>query len=236
MEYPLTLYLVYDELFNEIILKMENKVKILIADDHEIFRKGLKVILNRLKYVDVVGEAVNGQEIIDMVRSQQVDIILMDIEMPDMNGIEATRKILSIKPDMKIVALTMFNDEQYIQDMLDAGAKGFLLKNITKQILDKAIKTIADGNNYYSDELFSFFTKKIAGEKTPKTSDLALTKREQEILQLICEGLGNEEIANQLSISERTVIGHKSNLFAKTNCKNAPGLISYSIKNKIIKL
>ncbi len=236
MEYPLTLYLVYDELFNEIILKMENKVKILIADDHEIFRKGLKVILNRLKYVDVVGEAVNGQEIIDMVRSQQVDIILMDIEMPDMNGIEATRKILSIKPDMKIVALTMFNDEQYIQDMLDAGAKGFLLKNITKQILDKAIKTIADGNNYYSDELFSFFTKKIAGEKTPKTSDLALTKREQEILQLICEGLGNEEIANKLSISERTVVGHKSNLFAKTNCKNAPVLISYSIKNKLVKL
>ncbi len=215
---------------------MDKKVKIIIADDHEIFRKGLKVILNRLKNVDVVGEASNGDELIDIVSSINADIILMDIEMPGMNGIEATREILSKKPGVKIVALTMFNDEQYIQDMLDAGAKGFLLKNITKQILDKAIRTIADGNNYYSDELFSFFTKRIAGEKPVKDNELTLTNREKEILQLICEGLNNEEIGAKLSISERTVIGHKSNLLAKTNCKNTPGLISYSVKNKLVKL
>ena len=215
---------------------MDEKVRILIADDHEIFRKGLKVILNRLKYVDVIGEAENGNEVVNIVNEQQVDIVLMDIEMPEMNGIEATRKILSIKPDVKIVALTMFNDEQYIQDMLDAGAKGFLLKNINKQILDKAIRTIYEGNNYYSDELFSFFTRKVAGEKSSKDIELELTKREKEILQLICEGLSNEEIADKLSISERTVIGHKSNLLAKTNCKNTPILISYSIKNQLVKI
>ncbi|UCH14370.1 MAG: response regulator transcription factor [Bacteroidales bacterium] len=215
---------------------MNEKVRILIADDHEIFRKGLKVILSRLKYVDIIGEAENGNEVINIVNEQQVDIVLMDIEMSEMNGIEATRNILSIKPEVKIVALTMFNDEQYIQDMLDAGAKGFLLKNITKQILDKAIRTIAEGNNYYSDELFSFFTRKVAGEKSSKDIELKLTKREKEILQLICEGLSNEEIADKLSISQRTVIGHKSNLLAKTNCKNTPVLISYSIKNQLVKI
>ncbi len=215
---------------------MDKKIKILIADDHEIFRKGLKVILNRLKYVDIIAEASSGDELIDIVSKNNIDIVLMDIEMPGMNGIEATKKVLSIKPNVKVVALTMFNDEQYIQDMLDAGAKGFLLKNITKQILDKAIRTIAEGNNYYSDELFGFFTKKIAGEKFPKDIELILTKREKEILQLICEGLNNEDIALKLSISERTVIGHKSNLLAKTGCKNTPGLISYSVKNKIVKL
>jgi len=215
---------------------MDSKIKLVIADDHEIFRKGLKNVLSRLKYIDLVGEAVNGKEVINIVKRKNIDIILMDIEMPEMNGIEATRKILAIKPDVKIVALTMFNDEQYIQDMLDAGAKGFLLKSITKQILDKAIRTIAEGNNYYSDELFSFFTKKVAGEKSSKDTELQLTKREKEILQLICEGLNNEEIADKLSISERTVIGHKSNLLAKTNCKSTPSLISYSIKNHIVKL
>ncbi len=215
---------------------MDSKIRVIIADDHEIFRKGLRLILTRLKYVDLVGEAGNGKEVIEIIKKKNADIILMDIEMPEMNGIEATRKILSIKPHVKIVALTMFNDEQYIEDMLDAGAKGFLLKNITKQVLDRALRTIAEGNNYYSDELFSFFTRKVAGEKSTKDIELTLTKREKEILQLICEGLNNEEIASKLSISERTVIGHKSNLLAKTNCKSTPSLISYSIKNKIVKL
>jgi DNA-binding NarL/FixJ family response regulator len=215
---------------------MDSKIKVIIADDHEIFRKGLKLILSRLKYVNLVGEAENGKEAIEIIRKKNADIILMDIEMPEMNGIEATRKILEIRPQVKIVALTMFNDERYIEDMLDAGAKGFLLKNTTKQVLDRALRTIDEGNNYYSDELFSFFTKKIAGEKSQKDIELALTKREKEILQLICEGLNNEEIASRLSISERTVIGHKSNLLAKTNCKSTPSLISYSIKNKIVRL
>jgi DNA-binding NarL/FixJ family response regulator len=215
---------------------MNSKIRIIIADDHEIFRKGLKLILTRLKYVDLAGEAQNGKEVVDIIKKKNVDIILMDIEMPEMNGIEATRKILEIRPQVKIVALTMFNDEKYIEDMLDAGAKGFLLKNTTKQVLDRALRTIAEGNNYYSDELFSFFTRKVAGDKSTPDIELNLTKREKEILQLICEGMNNEEIASKLSISERTVIGHKSNLLAKTNCKSTPSLISYSIKNKIVRL
>jgi DNA-binding NarL/FixJ family response regulator len=215
---------------------MDSKIRVIIADDHEIFRKGLKLILSRLKYVNLVGEAENGKEVVEIIKKKNAEIILMDIEMPEMNGIDATRKILEIRPQVKIVALTMFNDEKYIEDMLDAGAKGFLLKNTTKQVLDRALRTIDEGNNYYSDELFSFFTKKIAGEKSQKDIELALTKREKEILQLICEGLNNEEIASRLSISERTVIGHKSNLLAKTNCKSTPSLISYSIKNKIVRL
>lgn len=215
---------------------MNEKLKIVIADDHEIFRKGLKIVLNRLRNIDIVGEATTGTEVLDILEISKADIVLMDIEMPQMNGIEATKRILAKYPDVKVVALTMFNNDHYIQDMLDAGAKGFLLKNVTKGILDKALNTVADGNTYYSDELFNFFTKKITSEVVFHKQDIQFTKREREILHYICEGLTNKEIADKLCISERTVIGHKSNLLAKTCCKSTAALISYAIKNKLIQV
>ncbi len=213
---------------------MEHKIRVIIADDHEIFRKGLKAVLARLKDIEIVGEATTGKAVLEMLNELQADIVLMDIEMPEMNGIEATRKATLLFPDLKVVALTMFNNDHYIQDMLDAGARGFLLKNVTKDILDKALHTIASGNTYYSDELFNFFTRKIATDNTPAKDEPDLTKREKEILQLICEGMTNADIAEKLNISERTVIGHKSNLLAKTSCKSTAALISYSIKNKLV--
>jgi DNA-binding NarL/FixJ family response regulator len=215
---------------------MEGSIKIIIADDHEIFRKGLKVVLGRLKNVEIVGEATSGDEVIDILEASEADIVLMDIEMPRMNGIEATRQINLRFPAVKVLALTMFNNDHYIQDMLDAGAKGFLLKNVTKNILDKALNSVASGNTYYSDELFNFFTKKITADAAASKPGLQLTKREKEILQFICEGFSNKDIAERLNISERTVIGHKSNLLSKSGCKNTVALISYSIKNKLIQV
>lgn len=213
---------------------METKIKVLIADDHEIFRKGLKAVLSRLKDVEITGEASNGCEVLNLLSQSDTQIVLMDIEMPGKNGIETTREALKIYPGLKIVALTMFNNDHYIQDMIDAGAKGFLLKNVTKDILDKALHSIAAGNTYYSDELFNFFTKKITAEVVPPKPEIELTKREIEILGMLCEGLTNTDIADKLCISERTVIGHKSNLLAKTNCKSTAALISFSIKNKLV--
>ena len=215
---------------------MEDNIRIIIADDHEIFRKGLKVVLGRLKNVDIIGEATSGDEVIHLLEESEADIVLMDIEMPRMNGIEATRKISQRFPDVRVLALTMFNNDHYIQDMLDAGAKGFLLKNVTKDILDKALNSVAAGNTYYSDELFNFFTKKITAETVSSTPGFSLTKREKEILQLICDGFSNKDIAEKLSICERTVIGHKSNLLSKTGCRNTVALISYAIKNKLIQI
>ncbi len=215
---------------------MEDNIRIIIADDHEIFRKGLKVVLGRLKNVDLIGEATSGDEVMHLLEESEADIVLMDIEMPCMNGIEATRQISRKYPDVRVLALTMFNNDHYIQDMLDAGAKGFLLKNVNKDILDKALNSVASGNTYYSDELFNFFTKKITAETNGCKPGFSLTKREKEILQYICNGHSNKDIAEKLCISERTVIGHKSHLLSKTDCRNTVALISYAIKNKLVEV
>ena len=171
-----------------------------------------------------------------MIPEKEPDIVLIDIQMPQMNGIEATEKALEEYPDLKIVALTMFEDEEYLQSMIDAGAKGFLLKNITKDVLDQALHAISSGNNYYSPELLEFFTRKAIKEPKEDDGDIHFTRREKEILQLICDGLSNKEIADKLFISERTVVGHKSNLLSKTNCKSTIGLLSFAIKNKLVEV
>jgi DNA-binding NarL/FixJ family response regulator len=215
---------------------MEDKLKIFIVDDHEFFRNGLKMVINRLKYARVTGEASNGKDFLELLAKDEPDIVLMDIQMPLMNGIEATGRALEEYPDLKVVALTMFDDEEYVQSMIDAGAKGFLLKNITKEILDQALQAIQAGKNYYSPELFEFFTKKVVRESRADEEEVQFTRREKEILQLICDGMNNKEIADKLFISERTVVGHKSNLLAKTNCKSSVGLLSYAIRNKLVEV
>jgi len=215
---------------------MDDKLKILIVDDHEFFRNGLKMVINRLKYAKVVGEASNGKEFLKMIPEKEPDIVLIDIQMPLMNGIEATERALEEYPELKIVALTMFEDEEYLQSMIEAGAKGFLLKNITKDVLDQALHAISSGNNYYSPELLEFFTRKAIKEPKEDDGDIRFTRREKEIMQLICDGLSNKEIADKLFISERTVVGHKSNLLAKTNCKSTIGLLSFAIKNRLVEV
>lgn len=211
-------------------------MNIIIVDDHEFFRNGLKMVINRLKYAKVIGEAANGLEFLELLGQKEPDIVLIDIQMPLMNGIEATRQALEEFPDLKIVALTMFDDEEYVQSMIDAGAKGFLLKNITREVLDQALQAVQSGKNYYSPELWAFFTKKVTTDARQEEDEVQLTRREKEILQLICDGLSNKEIADKLFISERTVIGHKSNLLAKTNTKSSVGLLSYAIKNKLVEI
>jgi DNA-binding NarL/FixJ family response regulator len=216
---------------------MSEKINVIIVDDHEIFRNGLKMVLGKLKYVNVIGEAANGLEILSLLKDLKPDIILMDIEMPQMNGIEATEKALKLYPDLKIIALTMFNDDEYVQSMIDTGVRGFLIKNINKDILDKAIQEVSNGGNYYSQELMQFFTRRLSKEDLkPKGEEISLTKREKEILQLMAEGMNNKEIADNLFVSERTIIGHKSNLLAKSGCKNTIGLLAFAIKNKLVSI
>lgn len=210
----------------------------LIVDDHEIFRNGLKMVLGKLRYVDIAGEAADGKSFLGMLDEVEADIVLIDIEMPEMNGIEAAKEALKKKPGLKFIALTMFGEDEYIQSMLDVGAKGFLMKNINKENLDKAIQTVHNGGSFYSEELFEFFTRQLTRDKKPdsKEDKLNLTRREKEILQLLCEGLSNKEIADALFVSERTVLGHKTNLLTKTNTKNSLSLMAYAIKNKLVVL
>jgi len=214
---------------------MIDKIKVIIVDDHEIFRNGLKMVLNKISYVKLIGEAQNGKEYIDLLNDNKLpDITLMDIEMPVINGIDASELALKKYPDLKIIALTMFKDDEYIKSMMDVGVKGFLIKNINKDTLDKALLTVYNGGNYYSEELFEFFSKQLTKEKSVENNSISLTRREKEILQLLCEGLSNKEIADILFISERTVLGHKTNLLLKANCKNSLSLMAYAIKNKLV--
>ena len=216
---------------------MEKTIEIIIVDDHEIFRKGLVMVINKMKNTKVIAEAGNGAEFLDLLSKVKPDMIFMDIQMPVMNGIEATKAALAKYPNLKIVALSMFGEEEYLQNMVDAGAYGFLLKNISKEDLSRAIQLISDGKNYYSEELLSFFTKKyIHPQKPQETVDANLTKRELEVLQLIAEGFTDSEIAEKLFLSQRTINGHRASLIAKTGSKNTVNLLTYAIKNGLVEM
>lgn len=212
---------------------MDSLIRVIVVDDHEIFRSGLKMVINKLGYARVVAEAANGAEFLQLLDEEETDIVLMDIEMPVMNGIEATRQALEKKPGLKVIALTMFTEDAYIQHMIEAGAKGFLIKNIRKDVLDRAIQAVYNGKTYYSEELWDYFTKSIVKEEKTE-NDLVITRRELEVLHLLAEGLSNKEIGDRLFVSERTIVGHKSNLMTKTNTKNTVSLLAFAIRNGLI--
>lgn len=214
---------------------MNPEIRVMIVDDHEIVRIGLRVIINKLGYAKVVGEASNGSEFLDLIDHTETDIVLMDIEMPGMNGAECTRIALERHPNVKIIALSVHTDDDYIRMMMDAGVKGFLIKNIRKEVLDRALQAVYIGKTYYSEELWDYFTK-VSGHDVGSDAPLSFTSREIDVLKLCAEGLSNKEIGDRLFISERTVVGHKSNLMAKTNCKNTLSLLVYAVHHHLIHL
>jgi DNA-binding NarL/FixJ family response regulator len=211
------------------------KIRILIADDHQLFRNGLKILLDAFPEFEVTGEASNGEEFLKILATTPADIALMDINMPEMNGIEATRKALRLKPEIDIIALSMYGEEEYYYKMVDAGAKGFLLKDSDISEVKDAILSVRKGGNYFSQELLYHVIQKIKNRESESKS-ANLSKREKEILFKICEGLSNQEIAEALFISKRTVDKHRANLLGKTNSKNTASLILFAIKNKLIEI
>lgn len=211
------------------------KTRIIIADDHQLFRNGLKILLDAFPEFEVVGEASNGKEFLKLLGDTKADIALMDINMPEMDGIEATRNAVKIDPGISIIALSMYGEEEYYYKMVDAGAKGFLLKDSDISEVKEAILTIRKGGSYFSQELLYYVIQKIKHRETEKKS-ANLSKREKEILLKICEGLSNQEIAESLFISKRTVDKHRANLLGKTNSKNTASLILFALRNKLIEL
>lgn len=209
-------------------------IKVIITDDHIIFRKGLFTILNEINNIKVVGEAANGNELLDLLKKTAADVILMDIKMPKMDGIEATKKVRALYPDIKIIALTMYEEISYFNKMSEVGASGFLLKKTNQDELEKAILTVISDGNYYSEEFMSSLQKQQV-PATGKKTDVILTDREQEVLELICKGMSNPEISKQLGLSQRTIDGHRARLFEKTGAKNAPHLVMFAIKNGLVK-
>jgi DNA-binding NarL/FixJ family response regulator len=210
-------------------------ISIIIVDDHQLFRNGLKILLNAIPEFEVTGEASNGEEFLKMLKSTSADIALMDINMPELDGIEATRKGLRICPSINIIALSMYGEEEYYYKMVDAGVKGFLLKDSDISEVKEAILTVARGGSYFSQELLYHVIQKIK-HREHESKSANLSKREKEILFKICEGLSNQEIAETLFISKRTVDKHRANLLGKTNSKNTASLILFAIRNKLIEI
>lgn len=206
--------------------------KVIIVDDHVIFRKGLFTILNEIDFVKVVGEASNGNELLELLKKQSVDVILMDIKMPVMDGIEATAKVTAKYPDIKVVALTMFEEISYFNKMIEAGASGFLLKKTTSEELEKAINLVLLDESYFSEEFMS--SVNIHLKPKQKNPSINLTDREKEVLDLICKGYSNVEIASFLGVSSRTVDGFRAKLLEKTGAKNAPNLVMFAIKHGLV--
>ena len=211
------------------------KIRIIIADDHQLFRNGLKILLNAFPEFEVTGEASNGVEFLRILQDTKAEIVLMDINMPEMDGIEATRKGLKICPGLDIIALSMYGEEEYYNKMVDSGAKGFILKDSDISEVKEAILTVRKGGNYFSQELLYHVIQRIKHRESENKS-ANLSKREREILLKICEGLSNQEIAETLFISKRTVDKHRANLLGKTNSKNTASLILFAIKNKLIEI
>ncbi len=211
---------------------MQPIIKIIIVDDHKIFRTGLEMILNGISNVKVVASAQDGRQLLNLLKKQEADIIFMDIKMPDISGIELTKMIKEKHPDILILALSMFGEIEYFNQMMDAGADGFLLKNTQEEELEQAIKSVMEGRSYLSQEFISTLNRQDLHR--PHKAQINLSKREQEVLELICKGFSNQEIAKELSISTHTVDGHRRNLIVKTGVKNAPSLVMFAIQNGLI--
>lgn len=194
------------------------------------------MILNKIKGVEVIAEAIDGMDFLQKIDFVKPDIIFMDIRMPRMNGIEATEKALIKFPDLKIIAISMFGEEEHLQKMITAGGCGFLLKNSSVKEIEKAIDLVLEGKNCYSDELLTYFTKKFLVLSAKEDDEILLTEREFEVLKYIAQGFDNEEISNAMCISRRTVEGHKTRMILKTGSKNIIDLLLYSIRKGLVKV
>ena len=201
---------------------MEKTCKIILVDDHSLFRNGLRGLLAAHPGYEVVGEAASGEEFLTMLPALAADVAFMDIAMPGMAGDEATVQALGLQPDLKIITLSMYGEEVYYTRMMTAGAKGFLLKDSDFSEVIEAIDTVSAGGSYICHELLD------GGEE--------LSSREQEILVMVCRGLSNQEIADELFISKRTVDKHRANILEKTGCKNTANLVVYAIKRGLVEI
>jgi two-component system response regulator NreC len=213
------------------------KTRVLLADDHQLMRSGVRLMLERETDLAVVGEASDGREAVALVKSLKPEVVVMDIGMPNLNGIEAARQMTEENPQLAIVMVSMHSDESYVLRALKAGARGYLLKDSAEADLIKAVHAVAGGKSFFSPAvsklLLDDYVRKLKRSGTEDAYDL-LTPREREVLQLIAEGKSNKDIANLLNLSVYTVESHRANLMEKLNLKGLPELILYAVRKGII--
>lgn len=207
-------------------------INVIIADDHQIVLDGLKSLLEREKDICPVGEALNGFELLAQLEKKQVDVAVIDIDMPRMNGIETTKEIRTRFPDVKVLILSMYNDNEYIKQLVEVGASGYILKNKGKEELVNAIKKIASGSEYLGEDIIKTIMEEMKRpKKTFNDNKIPLTKREIEVLKLIAHGCTTPQIADKLCIAHSTVETHRRNLIDKLGVANSKELIRYAIEN-----
>lgn len=210
-------------------------IRITIVDDHSLFRNGLKFLLQMQPQFVVEGEFANGLEFVNHLNTATPDVVLLDISMPIMDGVEAAQKALEMHPNLKIITISMFGDHIYYNKLISLGVKGFLLKDSEVSDVITAIESVHKGGHFFSPQLIKNLLQ--SGNKTDSiTSKLEISDRELEVLRLLCSGLSNQEVADKLYISKRTVEKHRANLLEKTESKNSAGLVVFAIKNKLVDL
>ena len=208
-------------------------VRVILADDHKIMREGIHALLENEPGIEVVGEAEGGETAVRLAREYKPDVVIMDITMPDLSGIEATRRILADMPEVKIIALSMHSDRRFVREMLDAGASGYLLKDAAYEELRNALYAVSRNQTYLSPALDSPTQEQSAAvnaEPDPAKPAGVLSKREREILQLISEGESTRHIALSLSLSEKTIAAHRSHIMHKLKVKSVAELTKYAIR------
>jgi DNA-binding NarL/FixJ family response regulator len=213
------------------------KINLAIVDDHYLFRNGLKLLLSK-GCSDLIGkifEAGSGSEFLSLMETEHIDVVLMDIDMPGMDGIETTTKAILADNTLKVIALTMFGEDDYCLRMINAGAAGFLLKDTGITEVRAAIEKVLRGETHFPDTILYKIIKNETAEVNP-VNETELSERELEILGLICRGYSNQEIADELFLSKRTVDKHRSNILFKTNCKNTAQLVVFALKNKLVEM
>lgn len=208
-------------------------IKLALVDDHTLFRQGIKLLLEDMDSVKLIIEGSNGRELLDAMEDQVPDIILLDLEMPVLNGIETSKIIKEEYEDTGIIILTMYDDEQMIAHLMEIGANGYLLKDTTEEELHKAIHSVHDNQFYFNDFVSKALLSGVKAKRKPQPkigNNIEVTRRESEVLQLICEELTTQEMADKLFLSPRTIEGHRQNLIEKFGVKNTAGLIIRAIK------
>lgn len=209
-------------------------INIVIVDDHEMFREGLVMVLGQVDNFNIVADYNSGDAFLKHVEELSFDVVLMDIKMDGTNGIETTRQLKLLKPDVKVIAVTMFVEDSYYLQMINAGAHGFVLKKAGKYELMQAVTEVHNGGNFFSQEILKKMAFKAIGKDDDK--EKALTTRETEVLKLICKGLSSKEISEELFLSPKTIEVHRSNLLRKTDQKNIAQLVIWALKNNHISI
>ncbi len=219
-------------------MKTGKSITVLLAEDHTVVREGLLKLLETESDIKVIGEACTGREAVDMTRKLRPDVIIMDIAMPYLNGMEATRQIRRFMPDAKVIILSAHSDDAYVEKMIEFGAAGYLIKQTSAQLLSEAIREVQKGNKYFSPTISGRISKRrlksLDLKGVPNAKNINLTLREMEVLQQIAEGAANKQIADELGISIKTVEKHRDHLMQKLDIHDTAGLTRYAIATGII--